>query len=332
VPASAAPRPAPFFIVGAPRTGTTLLRRMLSSHSRVAIPPESGFMAEYLAADRVPLDVRKRLLCDDPELHYWGIRPTCNDLRPCVSMGECFEFLHRTYAVAQGKDRWGNKTPKLVRHAELLLRHFPTARFVHMVRDGRAVACSLRASRAHRLHVRFGARRYARDTQRGLALERAHPERVIRVRYEDLVEQPGPTLRGVCTFLDLQHEAQMEDPVVDGDLLLTPMERRSGHHARTLEPIRPTSVHAWQSELTDVEVQLIELEAAPALAALGYPLVSTGPPPRRALLQARLAHGAGIVRAAVREVTTRPEVWRLARRRWVLGSFGAMLRDHVGRA
>jgi hypothetical protein len=146
------------------------------------------------------------------------------------------------------------------------------------------------------------------------------------------VHAPAVILDEVCDFLHIEPEAHMVEPAAGRDLPLTPMEQRSGHHARTLEPIRATSVHAWQSELTDVEIQLIELEAAPALAALGYPLVSTEPPPRRALLQAQLAHGAGVVRGAVREVTARPDVWRIARRRWVLGSFGAMLPDHVGRA
>jgi hypothetical protein len=324
--------PGPFFIVGAPRTGSTLLRRLLSAHSRVAIPPESGFMAEYLAADHVPLDRRKRLLCRDPEMGYWGLRPRWHELATLTSMGDCFAALHQRYAHERGKDLWGNKTPRLVHHGELLLRHFPEARFVHTVRDGRAVALSLRSSPAHRMHVRYGARRYAMDTARGLAFEGAHPDRVMRVPYEQLVSQPEATLRRVCAFLGIELEDAMLGSDAGRDLQLTPKERRSGHHAHVGRPVEPTFAGKWRRELTDTEIGMIEREAGSVLETLGYPLEAAAGPGAGALLSARVAHGVRLVGGAWDEITGRPDVWRVARRRVALGSLGSMLRDYlVGR-
>jgi hypothetical protein len=321
--------PPPFFIVGAPRTGSTLLRRLLCAHSRVAIPPETGFMAEYLAADHIPLDRRKRLLTRDPELGYWGLAPEDTDLARCGSIGACFALLHERYASAQGKDVWGNKTPRLVWHGELLLRHFPDARFVHLVRDGRAVARSLRASKAHRLHVQQGARRYARDTARGLALERDHPNRCLRVYYENLIQAPEATLREVCAFIDITFERRMLRDTPDDDLPLTPMEERSGHHAHVHDALQPGFARRWQAELNETELRLIEAEAAEVLTALGYPLSTTGHAGRGARAVAQLAHLRWVVTRAWQELTERPDVWRIAWRRAVLGSLGPALRTHT---
>jgi hypothetical protein len=321
--------PPPFFIVGAPRTGSTLLRRLLCAHSRVAIPPETGFMADYLAADRVPLDLRKRLLTRDPELGYWGLAPEDVDLAPFASIGACFAFLHQRYAQVRGKDVWGNKTPRLVWHADLLLRHFPDARFIHLVRDGRAVARSLRASKRHRLHVHRGARRYARDTARGLALERDHPDRCLRVYYEDLIQAPEATLQEVCAFIGIALERRMLCDISDNDLPLTPMERRSGHHAHVHDALQPGFARRWQAELNETDMRLIEAETAEVLTALGYPLCTTGRAGRAAHAGAQLTHLRWVVGRAWQEVTERPDVWRIVWRRVVLGSLGQALRTHA---
>lgn len=319
--------PAPFFVLGAPRTGTTLVRRLLSAHSRVAIPPESGFLVEYLEAEDVPLAERKRLLCEEPELAYWGTRPMAAELRDLPSIEACFRFLHDKYAGEQGKDLWGQKTPKMVRRAELLAERFPDARFVHVVRDGRAVASSLERSDAHRLHPLYGARRYARDTRLGLELEARHPDRVLRLRYEDLVADPEPALRRLCDFLGLELEPAMLS-AEGSQVRLTPKELDRGHHLNVDKPIDATFTEKWRTQLDPASVRMVEHVAGEVIRELGYDVPDSGRPTRRQLADARLRHLRASARKAVEEVTQRPDVWRIARRRWKLGSLQRMVRDH----
>ena len=324
---SGAREPAPFFILGAPRTGTTLLRRFLTAHSRLAIPTESGFMVDYLEATDVSLALKKRLLSVEPEIDYWRIDLSVAELAPLESIGACFAHAHQRYAEARGKDLWGNKTPKLVRATDLLMTHFPGCRFLHTVRDGRAVAASLRKSRAHRLHPLHGASRYAKDTALGLALEREHPERVLRVRYEDLVTDLEPVIRKVCDFLAIDFEASMLDP--DQELLLTPAEREAGHHRNVSKPVDAAFVEKWKSELTAAEVALVEHVAGEVIAEAGYEVGEPMEPDASLLREARLHHLRLTVRKAIAELRDRPDVWRIARRRLQLGSLRRMLGDHV---
>ena len=111
----------------------------------------------------------------------------------------------------------GAEAPRLVRHWQRLAGLFPDARFIHLVRDPRAVAASLRSSAAHRSHALAAARRWRLDTGFGLAMEGMLGSRALRVHYEDLVRKPEPTVRQVCAFLDLAFDAKMLRPAVRFD-------------------------------------------------------------------------------------------------------------------
>lgn len=317
---------APFFVVGAPRTGTTLLRRFLSAHSRVAIPTESGFMVDYLRAE-VPLAKKKELLTREPEIEYWKLDLTLEELAPLPTIGACFDHAHRRYAEARGKELWGNKTPKLVRAGELLRSHFPGCRFIHVVRDGRAVASSLRESEAHRLHLLYGARRYAADAARGLDLERRYPDRVLRVSYETLVADREPVLRTVSEFLGIDFEPAMAEG--KKQLELTPGEQRAGHHENVGKAVDQRFTEKWRRKLTAAEVDLVSHVVGPVMRELGYDVPPAPPPTRRQLLEARLAHTKWTLDKAVEEITKRPDVWRVARRRLELGTLTKMFRNHA---
>ena len=313
----------PFFVVGAPRTGTTLVRRLLSSHSRIAIPPESLFVAEYLAAERVPFEARRRLLTEEPDLAHWGISLTETELASCKTMADCLAYAHRKYAAARGKDVWGQKTPKLVRHVDLLVRHFPKARFLHVVRDGRAVVASLRRSDAHRLNVLYGARRYAQDAALGVDMEARYPERTMRVTYEALVAAPAEVLGDVCAFLGVTLEPAMVD-ASPKPLRLNAMEEAAGHHVHVSGPIRASFAEKWREELSEREIALVDHFCGDVLRTLGYDANDAAPPASTWLAELKARHLAVSLGKTMREVREREDVWRVARRRVKLGAMADM--------
>ena len=140
----------PVFVGGCPRSGTTLLGAMLGGHPDVLCPPESQFLVaslrSALTATGVDVDAAERAWSSDWRLKLWG------DLSPPGPSGRALTFADlarrtvSTYAGSVGQPDpaiWVDHTPWNLQFAHLLLQEFPEARFLHIVRDGRAVAASL---------------------------------------------------------------------------------------------------------------------------------------------------------------------------------------------
>ncbi len=258
---------APFFVVGCGRSGTTLLRSMLDSHPLVGVPLESLFIIDYLSTRR-PMPVLRKLLPREYELTEWGLNCSAEDLADCGSAAEMIGRLHRLYLQAHGKCRWGQKTPRFVRYGELLRAQFPGARFVHMVRDPRAVASSLVRSQVHRSTLLHASERWLTDVSAGLELERHHPDEVLRLRYEALVADPEAELKRVCEFLDLEFV----------DSMLRFHERAPDAygsyyqqiHSRLAQPVSTRSTEAWRNHLDARDIAMVESICAPQMESLDY--------------------------------------------------------------
>ena len=147
--ALAPPPPAPF-VVGVARSGTTLLRLQLDSHPALAIGPETGWgivASQPGLAGAAPPDLLAALVAMDtwPDL---GLDPA-DALRALEqaqpwSLGNGLRALYATLAVRDGKPRWGDKTPVHSAFMPGLAAALPEARFIHVIRDGRDVAASVR--------------------------------------------------------------------------------------------------------------------------------------------------------------------------------------------
>ena len=278
------------FVVGAPRSGTTLLRLMLDSHPVMAIPPETGWAP-------VAVEVARRGGDPDDLLEAIKVLTTWLDLgfdteeargllhavRPWA-VGEGLRALYRAYAARSGKPRFGDKTPMHVRHMHAFSPILPEAHFIHLIRDGRDVAASLRG-----LHFAPGdgtIEAIARDWHeiiveaRGQAAELEHYR---EVRYERLVREPESTLRELCEWLELPwddavlrsheraHERLGEVAFArrDGAVFRTREERRE-LHGRTSRAPDDSRVGRWRDDLSAEEVTVFESLAGGLLAELGY--------------------------------------------------------------
>ena len=142
-------------IVGSPRSGTTLLRFMLDAHPQLAIPPETGFLAAALKFKDRGDKLRQKLFHTitnfpsevptrpDFELSRESIWSSLIQIEP-FNVAEGYRAFYRLYAARFDKPRWSDKTPHYCFELDTIRHVLPEARFIHLIRDGRDVALSLR--------------------------------------------------------------------------------------------------------------------------------------------------------------------------------------------
>ena len=146
----------PIFVVGCPRSGTTLLSLMIHAHPRLAMPPESRFLlptwrARARFGDLSTPQQRKQLAraCTSKgsRVRDLGLQPQAvaatQILAAPPTIGSAFGTVFKAYAELHGKARWGDKRPLYFQEVDVLLRLFPDAQIVHIVRDAAANVASL---------------------------------------------------------------------------------------------------------------------------------------------------------------------------------------------
>ncbi|CAA9479646.1 MAG: Sulfotransferase domain superfamily [uncultured Solirubrobacteraceae bacterium] len=287
-PASPAP-----FVVGVPRSGTTLLRLMLDAHPALAVPPETHFVPRALSAAQAQpggASTFWHIVVSSERFGDFGIdadelRRRIDALRP-FEAAEGVRAFYRLYAERQGKPRWGDKTPSYLASMLIIAAALPEARVVHIIRDGRDVACSI-------VPLGFGPDSVAEAAawwSAGIARARAQAASLpgyLEIRYEDLVTRTAETLHPVCDLVDLPFapamleyhrnagarmaEIERDLPARDGSVLLTASER-AAMHALTRDPPRAAREGRWRRDMTPEDQRDFEAVAGPLLAELGYPL------------------------------------------------------------
>jgi hypothetical protein len=258
------------FVVGCPRSGTTLLSVMLGRHSRLAMTPETAFYSEIAPtlADpgRPPL---REILAGWSRLPELGLEPDPVVIR-CggrETPGRVFAAILELYAERRDKPHCGEKTPGHLGHLDALMADFPAAKVIVIIRDGRDTALSIAAlpwwsdSLAAAAEIWRGAAAIARA-----ALAR-DPARVIGVHYEDLVRMPQTVLARLMDFVGLAFEPGQLDAAVASPVVLA---RSLPWKGRALAPIDHTRVGRWRLPVHAEHASYLNKALADELAFFGY--------------------------------------------------------------
>lgn len=272
---------APVFIVGAPRSGTTLLAVLLNRHSRIAIPPETQFFTEYCLsgqAGELMEGAREEQVAS--ALAFSRIKDldlTVEDVlnrfgRYDNDHNGLFRALLETYAEKQQKPRAGEKTPSHLEHVDKLLGFYPEAKVLCIVRDGRDVVRSLVKTtwaepdnpRRHGLFCMEWSD-YAKTAAhyvRSLA-----KDRFLLVRYEDILTDAENQLRSICSFLREDYEPQML--AVEAGSGVVP-EWEAEWKQKAEETIDPSRAFAWRTQADIREIWWMNVMMGPELRIMGY--------------------------------------------------------------
>ncbi len=261
-------RPSPYpaiFLIGCVRSGTSLVRRIVDSHSRIACPPESHFLAPLLSV----LDDRRSLI--GLESMGFGRDEVAARMRVFA------ERFFLEYATAEGKPRWADKTPFYVDHLDAIDEVFgPRTRYVLIYRHGLDVARSMTSALSSFVSTLDGAASgepadaaaaagsyWSDKVSRMLAFAERHPDRTHTLRYERLVAAPAREAEAMFTFL--------EEPFEPAVLDFNAQHHHSGledgrvQASRGIEPIVDTW-HGWNRAQLDAALST----TSAMLDRLGY--------------------------------------------------------------
>ncbi len=261
-------------IVGNPRSGTSLLRVVLSSSGELCGHPlEPQYILNlYRRFGFTITDVpgALELLISHRMFPADMVDTTIlrNALAGRTSMS-LSEFLAVCYRVMRGGSDQTVllKHPTLVLHTELIRRLFPNLRVIQCVRDPRANACSQR-TRWPSTNLWTAASRWRESIRAGRRLHRESGIPYMEMRYEDLLASPDSTCRTLCDFLQIPFEPAMLalDHVMNDFNPHKPGEFAE-HHYRSFETQR---IDRWRQFLTPVEVKLIETRCREGMEEFGY--------------------------------------------------------------
>jgi hypothetical protein len=285
---------------------------MLDRNPELAVPDESYFVPQLARRHRGRVDPAAFL--DDlrrlPTLVEWELSPgvVAARLHEGMTTGDAIAAVFEAYAAGRGKPRWGDKTPLYMQYLPLLERLFPTARYVHLIRDGRNAAVSylavpegiMTAGWGHPRDTAGFACQWATEVRAACALgARVGPERYLEARYEALVADPEAELRRVCEFAALRYDDRMLGYVGQTD------SARKEHQQRLNEPPR-VGVRNWRTDMRGSEVAAFEAVAGDLLHELGYAVSTRGRDRRRLNAYAAKTRAWRAVGAA----TQRSPLWR----------------------
>ncbi|HET7479282.1 MAG TPA: sulfotransferase [Rubrobacteraceae bacterium] len=310
------------FIVGCPRSGTTLLRRMIDAHSEVAIIDETRWIAAFFERRNgltsegmvTPKLIDELLEYDRFAKLEIGRKELENLLRdgPPISYPDFVAGIFDLYGRRRSKYLVGDKTPRYARRIPELHALWPHAKFVHIIRDGRDVALSvLNWKKADRALGRFST--WGRDSLTTVALwwelhlllaretgSSLSPELYYEMQYEALISDTTNECKKLCKFLKI--------PYQDAMLRFHEGRERTDPGLDAKKAWRPVTagLRDWKTQMSDADMERFEAVAGSLLEELGYYLASR---PGTASLE----HAAEIRHSFIKDLASRshalPENW-----------------------
>lgn len=272
----------PIFIVGIPRSGTTLLAAMVAAHSRIACGPETQFFyklppgqLELAVADRFWPRRAVRLVCSLTlagqnvvrlfglrRRHVWWFLS-----RRAPSVSAMLESLTLSYARRVGKTRWAEKTPNHLLHLDAIRVEWPGAPIVRIVRDPRDAASSMRRLPWASDSVLDNCRLWNEwhDASRDFF---RRDDRSMTLRLEDLLGDPEEELQRLCEFVGERYEPAMLETSRTASAISS---RGEPWKAAVSESLDRGRVYLWRHELPADVLAAASACCCSGIREFGYP-------------------------------------------------------------
>ncbi len=276
----------PFFIIGNPRSGTTLLRLILNKHPKAIVPPECGFSLwlynkfkyKEFSDNHVRIEFIKDLY-NTRKFETWNIKKKLVEsliLQHGVkSFTEAIKMVYLAYAMTNNRksEIYGDKNNYFIDHIPELNKIFNKPKFIFIIRDGRDVALSYININKSNITTKYRPKLPSEIQQiacewqnNNLSILETKNLNSILVKYENLILDTTTTLNNICNFLDIKYDKQMLKFYESNDEPLEFMQWKS----KTNKPIDKSRVGAYKKLLSHKDIAMFESTAGATLRKLGY--------------------------------------------------------------
>jgi len=266
---------------------------MITAHSKVSIPPESGFLVWWYqkyknwskedSTNEAKVNAYVADLKTSKKIETWNL--DYNKIKNLVktelpaSYAQLSSLVYYSYALTRNKNIsiWGDKNNYYISHLHELAEIYPKAYFIHIIRDGRDVACSylniasLNSSSPYKPKLPDQIIHIAQEwTENNIKLNNflklIDSTKRITVKYEDLIENPAECLKSVCEFLNLPYE----DSMMNFHQTEKEPEEFMDWKKKTAEKPDPTNKNLYLDFLSPDDIALFNQYASEVLSLYGY--------------------------------------------------------------
>jgi hypothetical protein len=281
-----------FFIVGSPRSGTTLLRTIFDAHPNVNIPFEFpfilyfyekyGHVTNWNEKDILSFyeDITKNIKFEFWSFAGWRINP--DDLKKNMlkyiglhSYSELCKSIYyqfNSYFTKKTIQILGDKNPTYSTRIELLMQLFPDSKFIHITRDYRDHILSMQ-------NVDFGGKltpmiayRWHIYQRTIFKMKKKYQNNVLSIKYENLVSDPMNIVSIVCDFLNIPFDPEIINIYKhkEGMIQTYGLETVNKYHSSLLNPISSDNIYAWKNKMPEKEIKIADMVVGKWAEKYGY--------------------------------------------------------------
>ncbi|WP_026934161.1 sulfotransferase family protein [Christiangramia echinicola] len=287
----------PLFILGNPRSGTSLFRIMLTSHPNICIPPECGFIqwwySKYKNWSKTDStnEIRVTSYIEDlkssKKIETWNL--DFSDLHKLIVKSMASNYAELSFCVLQqfcsqqNKNAiyLGDKNNYYIHHLDIIREIYPTAKYLAIVRDGRDVACSyknlknLKSTSKYKpiLPTEIGeiAEEWRENNLKLLNFgEMIGTKNFTFIRFEDLLTNSEGTLQSICSFLQIDYNIEMLKYAENNINNKIEPDKLVDWKKKTFLPPDSSSIGKYKYELTRNEIETFQSVNSDLIDLLGY--------------------------------------------------------------
>lgn len=277
-----------FFIIGRPRSGTTLLRLLFESHPHLLIPPESPFIIihykKYSKITNWSEDIINEFVEDLYKTRYFDkwlinrgeLTERLLSLKGKRTFQEMVLEVYKCYKSVYPKQEIsmiGDKNPMYSLYPGRIHQLFPDSKIIHITRDYRDNFLSLINVNFEVPIVPIVIYRWKFALKKMWKLKSEHPDLIYSIRYEDLVADPELHTRRLCEFLRIEFDPSVlsfYEKKDEAQALYKGNQDLSKIHKSLFNPISTEKVNKWQTDMTPRQIKIADLVMGKTAEKAGY--------------------------------------------------------------
>lgn len=249
----------PIFLFGVGRSGTTLLQTIINAHPKMGMLPENHFLLNFYLPTIGPnaksfdskLPFQDEEFCRIPK----EIRNLLKEKKFNSSIDFYSDILEK-FALLNDFQLVGDKDPEHINYLPHLIREFPRAKFIHIVRDPRDVILSRKKSDwGKKYPILWHIVEYKHQFLKAQNFS-TNNKQFFQIKYEDLLVYPEETLKTLCNFLQVDFDPSMLNHHQHKNNLFS--EKETTWKQNVKKPILQDNFNKWKKTIEPSTLKLIE--------------------------------------------------------------------------